>query len=95
MHSTNVFNEWSVKITAGIFSEKKKKPTAVCNPVYFQLRIDLMHILQPVTEQRYDGFHHPWHAECPSLSLICTYTLHSLPKHQPMLFESLHFSLHS
>ena len=63
MPSTNLFNEFCVKITAKIYSEKKKKHlTGVCNPVYFQLCIDLMNITPPVTAEGFDGYHHPRYA---------------------------------
>ena len=45
-----------------MYSEKN---ITVCNAVYFRLRIDLMHILPPVTAEGFDGSHHPrfteWH----------------------------------
>ena len=62
MLSTNIFNELRVKITATNYSEKNL--TGVCNPMYFWLCIDLMHITPPVTAEGFDGSHHPRYAEC-------------------------------
>ena len=70
MHSTNVFNEVCVKITAKVYSERNL--TDVCNPVYFRLCIDLMHITLAVTAEGSDGSHHPRYAEC---SITGTYTI--------------------
>ena len=61
MPSTNVFNELCFKITAKIYSEKNNL-TGVCNPVYFRLCIDMMHITPPVTAEEFDGSHHPRYA---------------------------------
>ena len=41
----------------------------VCNPVYFHVCIDLMHITPPVTAEGYDGSHHLRYAECLKISL--------------------------
>ena len=65
MHLTNVFNELYIKITM-IYSDKN---LTVCNAVYLRLCIDLIHILPPVTAERYDGSHHPRYAEWACLSL--------------------------
>ena len=64
--STNVFNVLCVKITA-----KKKILTGVCNPVYFQLCIDLMaYYSTTVTAEGFDGSHHlrypEWNESCDS-----------------------------
>ena len=56
MPSANVFNELCVKKTAKIYSEKNV--TGVCNPVYFRLCIDLMHITPPISAEGFDGSHH-------------------------------------
>ena len=64
MPSTNVLNEFCVKIIL-LRSIQKKKLTEVCNAVYFRLCIDLMHINPPGTAQGFDGSHHPRYIECP------------------------------
>ena len=61
MPSTNVFNEFCVKIT--LLRSIPKKIITVCNAVYFRLCIDLMHITPSVTAWGYDGFYHPKYAE--------------------------------
>ena len=62
MHSTNVFNELSDKIT--LLRSIPKNSNGVCNAVYFRLCTDLVHITPPVTVEGYDGSHHPRCAEC-------------------------------
>ena len=62
MPSTNVFNELCVKIS--LLRCIPKKIITVCNAVYFQLCIDLMHILPLVTAEGFDGSHHPRFAAC-------------------------------
>ena len=61
----NAFNKCFLRIVcqnkfAKIYSEKIK---AVCNAVFFLLRIDLTHILPPVTAEGFDGSHHLRFAE--------------------------------
>ena len=67
MHSTNVFNELYVKITAKVYSEKNL--TGLRNSVRFRLCIDLMHIIPPVTAKGFDGSRHSRYAEWVHIKL--------------------------
>ena len=60
-----------------------KKILTVCNAVYFRLCIDFMHIIPPVTAERFDGSHHPRYAECylSSLWMIGTTQLNFFADH--------------
>ena len=61
MPSTNVFNEFCVKIT--LLRSTPKKKITVGNAIYLRLSIDLMHITPPVTADGYGGSYQPKFAE--------------------------------
>ena len=75
MPSTSFFNEMCVKIT--LLRSITKNLTGVCNGVYFQLCIDLMHITPPVTAKGYDGSRHPRYAKWSFMVLSASLTVHT------------------
>ena len=60
MPSKTFCNELCVETT--LLRSIPNESNGVCHLVYFQLCIDLMHILPQVTAYGYDGFHHPRYA---------------------------------